>query len=325
MHKNSNTPNNLSLIKDDDKLFLKSLLKQIDELSRTVNEQLATRIRFSNFLLIFLFAVVLCLSVYYEEKLTAISNYLSIILCCIAIVALSYFIRLRSKIADLAEATQEINLRLNKRLETEYVLSSNENKIDPIQISPHCDISRLDVDLSSEMFRDALFFREKATFIPSTECFIRWRYVRASIIYFCCALESWVNSTLTKKLQEKQKVQVLPRFEHDLLNFLLNEDFYEPHNPVIKLNIPTKLRKTLPQVLSLQEIDDEIINQYLELVKLRNRIIHFSSKDLETVYESETLYLMLHSAPEIIEKLITMFESDNVPDWVKARTVKDMD
>jgi hypothetical protein len=325
LHKNASAPNNLSLIKDDDKLFSESLVKQFDELSRTVNEQLATRIRFSNFLLLFLFAAVLCISVYYEEKLIAISNYLLIILCCIAIVALSYFICLRSKIANLAEAAQAINLQLNKRLETEYALLSNENKTDPIQVSPYCDISRLDVDLSSEMFRDALFFREKATLIPSTECFIRWRYVRASIIYFCCALESWVNSTLTKKLQEKQKVQILPRFEHDLLNFLLNEDFYEPHNPVIKLNIPTKLRKTLPQVLSLQEIDDKIINQYLELVKLRNRIIHFSSKDLEAVYESETLYLMLHSAPEIIEKLITMFEPANVPDWVKARTVKGMD
>ena len=312
MHKNPSSPNNL-------------LVKQFDELNRTLYEQLATRSRFSTVLLILLFAVVLYISVYYEETPINVASYLSIALFFIAIGALSYLIRLQSKIADLTKATQEINLQLNKRLEIEYVLSSNENKTDPIQVSLHCDINRLDVDLSSEMFRDALFFREKATLIPSTECFIRWRYVRASIIYFCCALESWVNSTLTKKLQEKEKMQVLPRFEHDLLNYLLNEDFYEPHNPVIKINIPTKLRRTLPQVLSLQEIDDEIINQYLELVKLRNRIIHFSSKDLEIVYESETLYLMLHSAPEIIEKLITMYEPDDVPDWVKARAARAMD
>ena len=62
------------------------------------------------------------------------------------------------------------------------------------------------VHLPSEMFNDALYFKEVAESLPTdpSHDFGRWRFLRASIIFSFIAIESYINEFIKKSLEEKK-------------------------------------------------------------------------------------------------------------------------
>lgn len=170
------------------------------------------------------------------------------------------------------------------------------------------------LQMSSEMFNDALFYRERALEANISQ-FDRRRYLRTSLIFFCCSVESWVNKVIVHQFKKKA---YLTREERDILIKL--EDPDDPRGKII--NIPKKLRRIFPKALGV-DANNALIERYLQLSKVRNSIIHFSPGNFEDAYNENDLTTLVNEAPQIIEELMYSYYPQNIndrPNWFGDRT-----
>lgn len=159
-------------------------------------------------------------------------------------------------------------------------------------------------NMASEMFSDALFFRKQSQ--DSCDEFVQWRYYRASIIYFCISAEAWINSLLRDALKTKDN---LDPTQVKLRSALGQDSEIMPRG--VKLTIHAKLYEHLPRLWKY-EIDsslDDALKRFLELSKLRNRIVHYSKGSYAKVYDTSVLEDAVNTASLIIR---TMFQKMSI-------------
>lgn len=164
-----------------------------------------------------------------------------------------------------------------------------------------CDVARLVVDLPQEMFNDALFFREQITLLSTNQHFAKFRYTRAAIIFFCCALEGYINQLLVEKLKEKQEHSTLSSPDQKLLTALIDPNF------IISISINKKIKEHLPRLFKIQPAK-EIEQRCINLTFCRNEIVHYSQKEFEKVYSNKAEQFVLN-APDIIKSFIGMYSA----------------
>jgi hypothetical protein len=160
------------------------------------------------------------------------------------------------------------------------------------------------------MFNDAMYFLEEARKLgtSSGNMWLRWRYLRASIIYSFTSLESYVNSLIAGLIAEKLK---LP----NVASSFANE----------RLNMPTKLELLIPLIIG-KEID-KTQPEWADLQtikKIRRRIVHYAGGS--QIFNDDDLYGV--NIPNA-EKGITMVRGivkqlsallgENYPPWVDRK------
>lgn len=172
------------------------------------------------------------------------------------------------------------------------------------------------VHFPAEMFNDAMYFLEEAKKLSasSSNDWLRWRYLRASVIYSFASLEAYVNSFIEGFIAEKLK---LPKVANDFVN-------------KERLGIPTKLELIIPLIIGKEF--DKTKPEWADLQaikKIRKRLVHYAG-DTEIYNDSDLLGVNIPNA----EKGITMVRDMvkqlcallgvKYPPWVdqtKSRTI----
>ncbi|WP_342415375.1 hypothetical protein NST83_19730 [Paenibacillus sp. FSL R10-2782] len=159
------------------------------------------------------------------------------------------------------------------------------------------DVSLVSTSYMAEMFNDALYYLHEAR--NASDELTKHRYNRSSIINFCTSAEAAMAKVIHKHLSQ---------FKNELRN---REDkllFKSLNNPVIK---PPKSFKSIPGKIEIierllaQKFPEEIKKAYIQLTKLRNKIIHFDSSNKLIVYNDGIVEKMAIRAPQIVGDFIT--------------------
>ena len=138
------------------------------------------------------------------------------------------------------------------------------------------------VHLPSEMFNDALYFKEVAESLPTdpSHDFGRWRFLRASIIFSFIAIESYINEFIKKSLEEKKLSPSTNQFLEKKRRSILE-----------KLTLGVEL-------ITGKEVDptSSEYNNFKRLESTRNKLIHFKGE-----IEIYTRDITIKRAEEAIE------------------------
>ena len=144
------------------------------------------------------------------------------------------------------------------------------------------------VYLPSEMFNDALYFKEVAESLPTdtSHNFERWRYLRASIIFSFIAIESYINEFIKKSLEKK-------KLSPSAKQFLENE----------RRSIWEKLTLGV-ELITRKEVDPSgsEYHNFKRLESTRNKLIHFKG-EIE-IYTRDITIKRAEEAIETVRKLI---------------------
>lgn len=135
-------------------------------------------------------------------------------------------------------------------------------------------------NMSSEMFNDALFYKELAD--ETENIFSKWRFYRSSLINYCISVEVWINKIVVKGLEKKDN---LNEKEKKLFTILTEELEYLPSD--INLSINAKLKTYIPKLYDFEIKKGSdlyvAIENYKEITRFRNKIIHYSQGNYEKV------------------------------------------
>lgn len=120
------------------------------------------------------------------------------------------------------------------------------------------------VDFPCEMYNDAIFFKEQAIELDAkTENdWLRWRYLRASIILSFSSFESYLNSFIKARIPDKAFANVFDKAKFPW-------DF--------------SLRTIVPEITG-GKITEDSLKKIRRIAKIRNRLIHYSG-DTRLIYE----------------------------------------
>lgn len=154
------------------------------------------------------------------------------------------------------------------------------------------------VHVPSEMFNDALYFKEVAKSFPkdTSHDFERWRYVRASIIFSSITMESYINEFIKKSLERKKLT-------------LSAKEFLEKERRSIweKLTLGVEL-------ITRKEVDTSIseYQNFIRLKKTRDKLIHFKG-DIK-IYTQDITLPRAEEAIETVRGVIKkIHELDGTP------------
>ena len=119
------------------------------------------------------------------------------------------------------------------------------------------------VNFPQEMFNDAMHFLEEAKKLStsSDNDFLRWRYLRASIIYSLTSLEAFVNTLIAGLIAEKLK---LPNVANDFAN-KERMGMVAKLERIFPLITGKEIDKTKPEWIDLQTVRN-----------IRNRLVHYT-------------------------------------------------
>lgn len=181
-------------------------------------------------------------------------------------------------------------------------------------------------NMSSEMFNDALFYKEQAQ--KTENIFTKWRYYRSALINYCISVEAWVNKLLTVELEKRQSAEPLVDKYQKLYSSLIEDLEFPPQG--IKLSNYKKLKEYLPELYGFKVLPDSsldnVIDKYIKITKYRNKIIHYSQGNYKTVYNTEDLKECIDNAPKNIEELFNELNNASeklkelgYPLWFKER------
>ena len=123
-------------------------------------------------------------------------------------------------------------------------------------------ISARVVNFSAEMFNDSLYFLEEAKKLgsQSENDWLRWRYLRASIIFSLTSFEAYVNTFIAGQIANTLKLQgVAKGFANDRSSLSAKLE------NIIPILTGKELDKTQPEWTDFQIIR-----------KIRNRIMHYT-------------------------------------------------
>ena len=171
-----------------------------------------------------------------------------------------------------------------------------------------CDTIKV-FHLPSEMFNDALYFKEVAESLPKdiSHDFERRRYLRASIIFSFIVIESHINEFIIKSLKAKKSslsTEEDKKFFKDTLELLKNH--------LIGMNIKNKLSSSVKLVTGNKITSSPEYEDFKWLNEIRNRLIHFRGE--RAVYTKDITIENANKAIETVRKIIkTIHELDGTP------------
>jgi len=171
------------------------------------------------------------------------------------------------------------------------------------------------VYFSAEMFNDAMFFIEKAkSFEPEPQNdWLRWRYLRATILYTFACLESVINGLIIGKAKEKGQEALVKKIKEESISLIDKVSDIYPGLIGISFN---KNRKEW--------------NYFMDVRKIRNLISHYTGGT--EIYNDDAIYgVNISNAEKSIEMVRIMvtylYEVSNmeIPQWVyqeKSKIIK---
>lgn len=163
-------------------------------------------------------------------------------------------------------------------------------------------MKELKVNMPREMLKDALCFKEIAmNKVESRE--ERWRYLRASFLYACMAVEGFLNNYLLNYVEDHKE-----RLEKEIEDYLTSE-----------ISIHTKLTVGL-KITSGHSMNprQEPYKTFKNINSLRNKLVHYSWEEGEEAYREVTV----ENADRAIEnarvmiKEIHRLDQSPCPDWI---------
>ena len=163
------------------------------------------------------------------------------------------------------------------------------------------------VDFPCEMYNDALFFKEEAKKLdPTSENYrLRWRYLRASIIFSLTSTEAYVNTFISDHVS----------------NTLGQPDMAQKMSKK-RLSLDTKLEYILPLTTGkrMDKTKKEWID-YKAIRKIRDRLVHYDKG--EEIYKDKAPYgINMANAEKGIEmvrgivKQLCALTKKRYPPWV---------
>lgn len=164
------------------------------------------------------------------------------------------------------------------------------------------------VNMPSENFKDAWFFLNQAG--RETDVFKIRQYLRASCVFFCASVESWYNKMIAYHLERKNNKS---SEEVKLYEFLTDNEADYFHK-----NVNTSLKKYLPEAIGKDPstLNQDTLDKYRELTELRNRIAHYTPVGFNAVYDTNQMFTLLQTAPQLLRDLISMYEPVSPNHWV---------
>lgn len=86
------------------------------------------------------------------------------------------------------------------------------------------------VDFKHEMFNDAMYFLEQAKALSKkpADDWIRWRYLRASILFSAASAEAFLNTLIQEELDRRAELESVAKKFRDVRNFNTKIDFIFP-------------------------------------------------------------------------------------------------
>lgn len=178
-------------------------------------------------------------------------------------------------------------------------------------------------NMSSELFNDALFYKEESE--KTVDILLKRRYQRTSLVCFCASAEAWINVIIKDQLSRKKTN--LTSNEQSILDYINDPNKGAPNGFG---SVRKRLYNSLPSIIMGQTINwnnnkNEVFEAYIELSNKRNAVVHYASKNSEEL-EINKMEVLLNSAPDTIESLFTEYNNLRsivlVPDWFHERKLK---
>jgi hypothetical protein len=170
------------------------------------------------------------------------------------------------------------------------------------------------VNFPEEMFNDAMYFLEQAKNLSAenNNTWLRWRYLRASIIFSFSSFESYLNSFI------KARIQVIP-----------DKAFANVFDEA-KFSWQFSLDTIFPE-LTGQKIANKLLKEAKRIARIRNSLVHYSG-DTQRIYEeSNPEGINVNNAEKGVQMVRDMIKQMNnlvglkYPPWVdriRSRTIR---
>ncbi|WP_342428417.1 hypothetical protein [Paenibacillus sp. FSL L8-0158] len=149
----------------------------------------------------------------------------------------------------------------------------------------------------AEMFNDALYYLQEGR--ASNDEFAQYRFYRSALINFCSSAEAAMAKIVHNHLRQNEG-SLKNNSDRGLLNSFNNADILPPEG---FKTIGDKI-KTVERLFK-QKFTKDSKKAYINLTRLRNKIIHYDSSYASIVYENGTVEKMANDAPEIVDAFIT--------------------
>lgn len=163
-------------------------------------------------------------------------------------------------------------------------------------------MSAVKVNMPMEMLRDAIFFKKIVEDDPQN-LEKKWRYLRASLLYTCIAVEGYLNNFMLNFVQ-KHKGDI----EKEIEDYLTSE-----------ISIHTKLTVGLKIITGdSMNKNREPYKTFKEINTIRNKIVHYSWDDEKKIYEEinlDKIKKAIDNAREMIKE-IHRLDNSKYPGWV---------
>lgn len=149
----------------------------------------------------------------------------------------------------------------------------------------------------AEMHNDGLFFLEQAR--QATNEFVKRRFLRASIIYFCSSVEATISKIVYDRLNENEYEDGHVYAE---LKAALNDPGAVPPERFRAIN--GKL--SVVENLFGRSIPRRIKIKFKKLTIIRNKIIHFSVPYTDEVYATGEIERIANEAPDVVDNILSV-------------------
>lgn len=193
--------------------------------------------------------------------------------------------------------------------------------------SPRIGIQPTLLNMSEELYNDALFFANKEA--ETQDSAVQLRYRRIVLICFCASSEAYINGQLRSLISNKNST-LRTRYEQEVLDFIEQSASTIPSD---YLGIKKRLYRCVGKIFTGQflDLDNNIrdaFEKFIELTEARNAVVHYATKNREVVYDqyfgaSPTgITKSVTDAPQIIQNLYREIHSINpafeIPSWITS-------
>lgn len=147
----------------------------------------------------------------------------------------------------------------------------------------------------AEMHNDGLYFLEQGN--QAADAFVKRRFLRAAIIYFCTSVEAAMSKLVHNHLLQ---------FNHlSPEDAILKEKLTDPDSipPVSFRSIEGKI--SVIERLFNTSFSEEIKANYIKLTHLRNNIIHYSTSYQNSIYDSGEVERAANESPQILDAFLS--------------------
>jgi|GEM_PF-2577731 len=158
------------------------------------------------------------------------------------------------------------------------------------------------IDMPYEILKDAVYFKKKVEDKPDDNE-NSWRYLRASLLYACMAIEGYLNNFMLNYVNMNKE-----DMEKEIEKYLTSE-----------ISVHTKLTVGLKIITGeSMKANSEPYKTFKEINSIRNKLVHYSWDEGKKTYDQLTLNNVdrsIENAKEMIKGIHDLDKSE-YPQWV---------